>query len=154
MVIPWSSVRQALVRNLRANLVLSASLPGDWAEGAAPMTTEYPLGVYALVPSPGFYDWTGVVWDMLVDVFIFSRDQGEAASLDQLAFMTLQDARLDFDVDQLTSVSCRRTGVLSLQDTDERGNTIYQVGGTFRIRVAQSTPTLSTLVVTADSDIA
>jgi hypothetical protein len=151
LIVPWPSVRQALIRGLRANLVLAAGLPGDWSEGAAPPTTEYPLGVIALVPSPSLYDWTGVVHDLLVDIVIFARDSGVAASLDQLAFTTLQDASLA--VTGLTSLGCRRTGSLSLQDVDDQGKAIFEVGGTWRIRVSQSNPGVQTLVVTGDSDI-
>ena len=150
--LPWQSVRQAMIRALRANLVLAAALPGDWSEGAAPRETPYPLGVIALVPSPAVYDWSGVVWDLLVDVMIFSYDQGEAASLDQLAFTTLQDVVLA--VTGLTSLTCRRIGSLSLQDVDDKGQAVYQSGGTFRVRVAQSNPVLQTLIVTGDSTIA
>jgi hypothetical protein len=148
---PWQPVRQAVIQSLRANLLLQADLAGDWSEGAAPRDTPYPLGVIALVPSPGLYDWSGVVWDLLVDVVVFARDSGEAASLDQLVFTTLQDAALS--VAGLTSLGCRRTGILSLQDVDGQGQAIFEVGGTWRIRVTQSNPVLQALVVTGDSTI-
>lgn len=149
--LPWRPVRQAMIQSLRANLVLAAGLPGDWSDGVAPRETPYPLGTVGLVPSPGLYDWTGVVWDMLVDVTVFAYDQGEAASLDQLAFMSLQDARLA--VTGLTSLTCRRTGVFSMPDVDDKGATVWSSGGTFRIRVTQSTPAAQTLTVTGDSTI-
>jgi hypothetical protein len=148
---PWQPVRQALIQALRANLPLQAELTGDWAEGAAPVGAQYPLGIIALVPSPSFYDWSGVVHDLLVDIVLFSRDQGQAASLNQLVFTTLQDRLLALT--GLTSLGCRRTGTLSLQDVDDQGTAIYEVGGTWRIRVAQSNPVLQTLVVTGDSTI-
>lgn len=151
LIVPWQPVRQALIRALRANLVLSAELTGDWSEGAAPPTVNYPLGVIALVPSPGLYDWSGVVWDLLVDIVIFARDQDQAARLDQLAFSTLQDTLLA--VTGLTSLGCRRTGILSLQDVDDQGKAIFEVGGTWRIRVSQSNPGFGTLLVTGDSTI-
>jgi hypothetical protein len=151
LIVPWPSVRQALIRALRANLVLAAGLPGDWSEGAAPPKADYPLGVIALVPSPSLYDWSGVVHDLLVDIVIFAEDAGEAASLDQLAFTTLQDARLA--VTGLTSLGCRRTGNLSLQDVNDQGTAVFEVGGTWRIRVAQSNPAAQTLIVTGDSTI-
>jgi hypothetical protein len=151
LIVPWQPVRQALIRALRANLVLAAELTGDWSEGAAPPDTDYPLGVIALVPSPSLYDWSGVVHDLLVDIVIFARDQGDAASIDQLVFTTLQDARLA--VTGLTSLGCRRTGSLSLQDVDDQGTSVYEVGGTWRIRVSQSNPGVQTLIVTGDSTI-
>ena len=151
LIDPWQPVRQALIQSLRANLVLHAQLTGDWSEGASPPTPVYPLGVIALVPSPSLYDWSGVVHDLLVDIVVFATDSGEAASLNQLVFTTLQDRLLTLT--GLTSLGCRRTGNLSLQDVDEQGQNIFEVGGTWRIRVAQSNPALQTLTVTGDSTI-
>lgn len=151
LIVPWPTVRQALIRALRANLVLAAELPGDWTEGVAPPKTPYPLGIIALVPSPGLYDWSGVVWDLLVDIVVYGEDSGEADRLDQLVFTTLQDQSLA--VTGLTSLGCRRTGSLSLQDVNDQGTAVFQVGGTWRIRVSQSNPGVLTLVTTADSDI-
>lgn len=151
LLLPWPLVRQAIIRALRANLVLAAALPGDWAEAYEPTRTDYPFGTISLVPSPARYDWTGVVWDLLVDVVVFAKDQGEATNLDQLVFTTLQDARLA--VTGLTSLMCRRVGTISFPDTDAQGSTVYESGGTFRVVLAQSTPTAQTLIVTADSTI-
>lgn len=150
---PWMPVRQAMLRALRSNLVLATQLTGDWSEGAAPPSVEYPLGVYALVPSPSNYDWSGVVHDLLVDVVVFERDQGDAASLAQFVFATLQDARLDLEATGLTSLGCRRTGIISLQDVDDQGKAIFEMGGTWRIRVSQSNPASGSLFVTGDSTI-
>jgi len=151
LVTPWPSIRQALLRLLRANLVLKASLLGGWAEGFAPEETAWPRGLISLHYAPSFYDSTGRVAFIGADVLIFSKDQGEAASLYQLAFTTLQDARLTLAGQ--TSLQCRQTSDISLQDVDAEGNAVYEVGGVFEIRVAQSNPTLSTLVFTADSTI-
>lgn len=152
LTLPWPLARQAMIRALRANLPLAAALSGDWSEGEAPAKTDYPLGIISLVPSPGIYDWTGVVWDIYVDVVVFAYDKGEADSLDQLAFTTLQDARLA--VTGLTSLMCRRIGIISLPAVDDKGQSVYTSGGTFHVRIAQSTPTAQTLVVTGDSTIA
>lgn len=152
LLLPWPLVRQALIRALRANLVLATELTGDWSEGEAPQGTALPLGVISLVPSPGLYDWTGVVWDLLVDVVVFAYDKGQADRLDQLAFTTLQDARLA--VTGLTSLTCRRIGIISFPNVDAKGQSVAESGGSFRIRVTQSTPTAQTLVVTGDSTIA
>lgn len=151
LIDPWQPVRTALIRALRANLPLAAELTGDWSEGAAPPSTEYPLGIIALVPSPSNHDWSGVVHDLLVDVVVFSRDQDQAARLSQLVFTTLQDYLLPLT--GLTSLGCRRTGPLSLQDVDDQGTAIYEVGGTWRIRVAQSNPALQTLSTTGSMTI-
>lgn len=152
LTLPWPLARQAMIRALRANLPLAAALTGDWSEGEAPVKTAYPLGVISLVPSPGIYDWSGVVWDLYVDVVVFSYDKGQADSLDQLAFTTLQDARLA--VTGLTSLTCRRIGIISLPAVDDKGQSVYSSGGTFHLRIAQSTPTAQTLTVTCDSTIA
>lgn len=148
LVTPWPSFRQALVQRLRSNLVLKDQLPGDWSEGFAPQTTEYPLGVYSLHYAPAEYDWTGMVTILGFDVFVFSKDQGEAASLDQLVFDTLQDARL-YPTGQ-TSLTCRRTSSLSLTDVDSQGQAIFQMGGTWQAITAQSNPRLRTLPFTID----
>ena len=152
LVTPWPSVRQALVQRLRSNLVLQAGLPGDWSEGFAPQKTEYPLGVFALHYAPMLYDWSGVVTVLGVDVFVFSKDQGQAASLDQLVFTTLQDARLN--VTGQTSLTCRRSSSFSLQDVDTEGKAVYEVGGVYEIRVAQSNPTIASITFTADATLA
>jgi hypothetical protein len=140
LVTPWPSVRQAVVRALRANLVLADQMPEDrdWNEGSSPQGTPFPHGVYSLAYGPPEYDWTGVVHLIGVDVVVYSTDQGEAASLDQLVFITLQDARLA--VTGLTTLSCRRIGIISLTDADATGRKVYVLGGTYQLRVSQSNP--------------
>ena len=152
LVTPWPSIRQALIRQLRSNLVLAAGLSGDWSEGFAPQKTPYPLGVIALHYAPSFYDWTGRVIFVGVDVFIFAKDSGEAASLYQSAFTSLQDAKLTMTGQ--TSLQCRQTSDLSLQDVDTEGKAVYQVGGVFEVRVAQTNPALRTLTFTGDMTVA
>lgn len=156
LVTPWPKFRQALVRALRANLVLEDQLPGDWNEGFAPQGTRehptvYPLGIYSLAYGPPDYDWTGVVNLVGADVVVFSKDQGEAARLDQLVFDTLQDAKLI--VTGLTTLSCRRAGIISLTDVDSTGATVYTLGATYVARLAQSNPRPGSLRVTFDSII-
>lgn len=152
MASPWPSVRQALIRQLRANVPLTAALKGDWSEGFAPQKTQYPLGVIALVYNPADYDWTGEVDIFGVDVSVFSKDQGEAASLDQLVYATLQDAPLV--VSGQTSLRCRRVSGRSLVDLDEEGRAIYRVGGLWEIWTSQQRPTTRTLSVTLDLTVA
>lgn len=151
LITPWPSVRQALIRQLRSNLVLEAGLPGDWSEGFAPQGTATPHGIIALHYAPSMYDWTGRVAILGVDVFIFCEDQAEAARLYQLAFTSLQDARLIMAGQ--TSLKCRQTSDLSLQDVDAEGKAMYQVGGIFEVQVAQSNPSLGTFAFTVDSTI-
>lgn len=152
LVDPWPYVRQALVRQLRSNLVLEDQLPGDWSEGVAPDDTEFPRGIYQLSYNPIEYDWTGFVALCGVIVTVFSKDQGEAASLDQLVFTTLQDARLD--VAGQTSLTCRRVSTLSLTDPAPEGTqTVWQKGGIYAILAPQSNPSQQTLTVTLASTI-
>lgn len=157
LIIPWPSVRQALIRQLRSNLVLEAGLSGDWSEGFAPQKLDgspqdgYPLGVIQLHYSPRLADWTGVVDILGIDVVVFAKDQGEADSLYQSAFTTLSDQRLA--VTGQTSLSCRQVSSISLKDSDAQGEAIFETGGVWEIRVTQSNPALSTLTITGDSDI-
>jgi len=148
----WPSVRQALLRQLRSNLVLEAGLLGDWSQGFAPQGTKYPLGVLSLHYDPSFYDWTGRTVILGVDVLIFSKKQDEAASLYSLAFTSLQDAKLTLTGQ--TSLSCRQTSDISLQDVDTEGKAVYEVGGIFEVRVAQSTAATATLTFTGDMTVA
>jgi hypothetical protein len=152
LVTPWPSVRQALIRTLRSNLVLAAELPGDWGEGFDPQDATYPLGVIALHYDPVMYDWTGQVALVGVDVLVFSKSTGEASRLAQLAYTSLHDARLN--VSGQTSLSCRFGSGISLPDVDKEGKAVYAEGGVYEVRVAQSNPQLRTLAVTLDSTIA
>jgi hypothetical protein len=153
LVDPWPYVRQALVRTLRSNLVLKEALLGDWAEGVAPEDTLFPRGVYQLHYSPFEYDWTGFVSISGVDVSVFAKTQGEAASLDQLVFSTLQDALLQ--VAGQTSLTCRRVSSFSLVEPAPEGTeTVFQQGGVYSILTPQSNPTLRTLSTTMTSTIA
>lgn len=151
LILPWPSIRQALIRQLRSNLVLEAGLPGDWSEGLAPQGTKRPLGTLSLQYAPSMYDWTGRVVFVGVTVLIYCEDQAEAARLYQLAFTSLQDARLIMAGQ--TSLQCRQVSDLSLQGPDDAGATVYQVGGIFEVRVAQSNPSQGTVAFTVDSTI-
>jgi len=156
LVTPWPKFRQAIVRALRANLVLEDLLAGGWNEGSAPQPTAerptvWPHGVYSLAYGPPEYDWTGVVNIVGADVVVFSKDSGDAASIDQLVFDTLQDAKLS--VTGLTTLSCRRVGIISLTDTDAEGKKVFVLGGTYQARLAQSTPHQGNLSITIDSTI-
>jgi hypothetical protein len=153
LVDPWVYIRQAFTRLLRSNLVLEGQLPGGWSEGVAPKDTDFPRGIYQLHYSPGEYDWSGWVTVSGIDVGVFSKTQGEAASLDQLVFATLQDARLDLE-GGLTSLVCRRVSTYSLVDAAPDGtDTVFQQGGIYSVQVAQSNPVNRTLAVTLTSTI-
>lgn len=152
LVTPWPSVRQAFIRHLRSNLVLAEGLLGDWSEGFAPEGTAFPRGTISLQYAPSAYDWSGRVAFIGVTVMVYSKDSGQAASLYQLAFTSLQDAKLTLAGQ--TSLQCRQTSDIALQDVDAEGKAIYQTGGVFEVRVAQSNPALRTLTFTADMTVA
>ena len=152
LVTPWPSVRQALIRQLRSNLVLAGELPGDWGEGFDPQDAQYPLGVLSLHYDPVMYDWSGQVALVGVDAVVFSKTVGEASRLAQLVYTSLHDARLT--VSGQTSLSCRFMSGISLVDVDKEGKLVYEAGGVYEVRVAQSFPTLGSLSFTADSTIA
>lgn len=151
---PWPMTRQALLRTLRANLVLAAELPseGDWNQSSLPQGSTFPYGVYSLAFGAPQYDTSGPVWIMGVDVVIHTGDQGQATSLAQLVFSTLQDAKLD--PTGLTSLICRRLGVISIADVDEQGAKVFTEGGTYEIRASAVNPTNRTLALTLDMTVA
>jgi hypothetical protein len=152
LVDPWPSVRQAVIRQLRSNLVLKDQLLGDWSEGVAPKDTPFPRGIIQLHYAPAEYDWTGFVTLIGFDAVVFSQDQGQAASLAQLVFTSLQDVALN--VAGQTSLMCRRVSTLSLIDAAPDGtDTTFQVGGIYAVRTAQSNPVNRTIAVTLDSTI-
>lgn len=152
LITPWPSLRQAIIRQLRSNLVLEGQLTGDWSEGFAPQTADYPLGVLSLHYAPADYDWTGVTYVIGFDVFVFAKDTGQAASLDQLVFDTLQDARLA--TTGQTTLTCRRTSSISLTDVDDQGQAIWQLGGIWQAIITQSNPTRDEMTFTINADIA
>lgn len=152
LVDPWPYVRQALLRQLRSNLVLKDELPGDWAEGVAPQSTVFPRGIFQLHYSPFDYDWSGFVALVGVDFIVFAKDQGEAARLDQLVFSTLQDAVLS--VAGQTSLTCRRVSSISLTEAAPDGTeTVWQAGGIYTVLAPQSNPSYRTLQVPLTSTI-
>ena len=154
LVTPWPGVRQALIRQLRSNLVLEAGMPGNrWGEGIDLQDTAYPLGLVTLHYDPVMYDWSGQVAMVGVDVVVISKsDMGEASQLAQLAYTSLHDVRLT--VSGQTSLSCRFMSGISLVDVDKEGKAVYEAGGVYEALVAQSRPQLQTLSVSLDSTIA
>lgn len=149
---PWPYVRQALIRQLRSNLVLKDELLGDWNEGVAPKDTAFPRGIIQLHYAPIEYDWTGFVAICGVDVGVFSKSKSEADRLNQLVFTTLQDAVLS--VAGQTSLTCRRVSSFHLTDPAPEGTeTVFQEGGIYSILAPQTNPRLRTLAVTMTSTI-
>ena len=152
LVDPWPYVRQALIRALRSNLVLKDELLGDWSESVAPQGTPFPRGTLQLHYSPNEYDWTGFVTICGVDVVVSAKTQRQAASLHQLAFTTLQDARLD--VAGQTSLTCRNVSNFSFEDPAPDGTeAVWQAGGIYSVLAPQSNPQNRSLTVSMTSTI-
>ena len=152
LVDPWPSVRQAVIRHLRSNLVLKDLLLGDWSNAVAPQDTPFPRGVIQLHYGPVERDWTGFTALLGFDVVVFSKDQGEAASLTQLVFTSLQNAKLD--VTGQTSLSCLFVSTFDVTEPAPEGtDTVHAPGAIFAVRTAQSNPTLRSLSITMASTI-
>lgn len=152
LVDPWPSIRQAVIRQLRSNLVLKEALLGDWSEGVAPQGTDFPRGVLQLHYSPVELDWSGQVAIVGFDAVIFAKTQGEAASLASLVFTTLNLAGLS--VTGQTSLKCQFVSGISLVDPAPDGtDTTFEAGGVYAVWAAQSKPVNRSLTVTLDSTI-
>lgn len=134
-----ASVKQALVRALRANAALKAALSNEIHEGVVPRDAEYPYLVYDVVYAPHEYYWGGDTLRAGFDIFIVSDDQVEAHTLDQSVSDTLHDAVLDFEVSSgQTGLYCRRRADMSSADLDAAGKKVYQMGGTYEIWTDQN----------------
>lgn len=152
LVDPWPSVRQAVIRQLRSNLVLKDLLLGDWSEGVAPKDTKFPRGVIQLHYGPVERDWTGFTALLGFDVVVFSKTQDEAERLTGLVFASLQNAKLD--VAGQTSLSCLFVSTFSVTEPAPEGfDTVYAPGAIYAVRTAQSNPALRSLSVTMTSTI-
>jgi len=124
-------VKQALVQTLRAAPALKAALIGGIHEGVAAQSTKYPFLTYQVHYAPYDYLWGSVMHYVGIDVFVWATNSVEANNLDALVAAALHDASLS--VSEQSTLICRRVSDLSLQDVDEEGKRIYQVGGTYEI---------------------
>lgn len=123
-------IRQALVQAVRAAPAYS-SLKGIF-RGFAPEKTAYPFAVYNQVAAPYEDDWSARMIIAAFDVFVFSKNEVEAGDLDQSLADELDGAQLT--VEDMTSLICRRVNDVPMPpDLDERGEKVYQVGGTYEI---------------------
>jgi hypothetical protein len=127
-------IKQALVQTLRANTTLKAAVDG-FHEGFAPAETEYPFLVYQLVNAPYDYQWGAVTLMAHFDISIWDRNSVDAGNLDALVADTLHDASLS--VTGQSTLICRRVADLSSIDTDEEGQKVYRVGGTYVVWTSQ-----------------
>lgn len=124
-------VKQALVAKLRASAQLKTAAVGGIHEGPAPQGTKYPFISYTMNYAPYNYTWDSIILEAGVLIFVFHTNSVEAHNLDALVFAALQEAPLA--VAGQSTLICRRVSDLSLQDVDEEGKKIYQVGGQYEV---------------------
>lgn len=124
---------QALVQKLRANATLKAALQGDIHEGFAPQGTKRPFVLFSLHYAPIEYDFSSLMYETGVDVFVVADNPVDARNIDALVFTTLQDSESTLSVTGQSTLICRRVSELTLTDVSEEGRKIYQVGGVWEI---------------------
>lgn len=152
LVDPWPYIRQAVIRQLRSNLVLKDLLLGDWSDGVAPQNTAFPRGVIQLHYAPIERDWTGMTVVSGFDVVVFSKDRAEADRLGQLVFTSLNNVGLS--VTGLTSLSCLFVSSYDVTEPAPEGTqTVFAPGAIYAVTTAQSNPVNRTLSTTVTSTI-
>jgi len=125
-----ATIRRAVVQAVRAASAYS-SLKGIF-NGFAPEQTEYPFAVYNQIAAPYEDDWTNRMTLSAFDIFVYSRNEVEANTLDQALADALDGAQLT--VEDQTALICRRVNDIPVSpDVDEEGKKIYQVGATYEI---------------------
>jgi hypothetical protein len=144
-------IRIALVQQLRSSKPLMAAIKGNVNHGFAPQNTPYPFLVYSLHYAPNLYSWGGVLTEAGFDVVAFSYDEGEATSIAQLVFATLQDQLLV--VTGQTSLKSRLTSYIDLSDVDDTGTRYFSRGGVYEFWTTQELPVARSFTFTGDADI-
>ncbi len=131
-------MKRALVRLLRSNGALVAAAVGGFHQGIAPQKVKYPFVVYNFVSSPRDYDWDGVMFNALVDIFAFAVNPIDAENVDALIASTTQDASPAVDGGQSTMYLRRIADVSLPPDVDGQGRRIVQFGGSYRFITQQN----------------
>lgn len=131
----FQPIARALVSTLRTNATLKAALTGMY-EAIAPNDAEYPYLTYDLYGSTSKWEFGGAVYKPKFMVRIWSDDQVQARTLDQLAHETLWDA--DLGLDQQTTLLCRRTKDVSRVHDAGEGSKVFSVGGLYTVWTGQS----------------
>lgn len=130
-----AAIRRALVQTIR-NASVYSSLNGIYPD-FAPEKVEYPFATYSRVAAVYEDDWSNRTIIAAYDVFVFSRNEVEANNFDQDLADALDGAQLT--VEDQTSLLCRRIADIPMPaDVDEKGEPIYQVGGSYEIWTDQS----------------
>ena len=135
-------IKQAFVRALRDNQSLKDLVGSDGInEGTNPRGSDYPFVLYNVIYSTREWDSTSVMMQVEIDVWSYSDNSVDAASVDQLVADSLEEVDLNDFIEGSsgqTSLLCRRYGDLSSLDVDGAGNRIYRVGGLYRIWTDQA----------------
>jgi len=131
----------------------SRVLPTKWLhEGFGPEKTAYPFVTYQRFPTvPRVYTWGSVLLVARYDVKVYSRNSVEANNLDALNAAVLDEA--DLRVAGQSTLICRRVADLSDQDTDEEGQKVYMVGGTYEVVTDQPLPVTNRASLTVDAAV-
>lgn len=132
----------------------SRVLPAKWLhDGFAPEKTQYPFITYQRFPTvPRVYTWGSMMLVARFDVKVYSHNSVEANNLDALNAAVLDEAELL--VAGQSTLICRRVADLSDPDTDEEGQKVYMVGGTYEVITDQPLPFPVRSSFTADAVIA
>lgn len=129
-------INRAIVKTLRASPAGAAST-GGIHRAIAPSKTPYPFLVYRKVSAPYVRDWDQVEIRARYDVMVFAENSVEAENLDALVSQALNEVELQVDGQDV--LLCQRIAdIEGVDETDEEGNRIYQIGGSYSIWTTQS----------------
>jgi len=131
----FGTTARALVSTLRANATLKAAVTGFY-EAITPNDVEFPYVTYDLYGSTSKWDFSGAIYKPKFVVQIWSDDQVQARTLDQLVNDTLWDA--DLGLSEQSTLLCRRVKDVSRVNDAGQGQRIYQVGGIYQIWTGQT----------------
>ena len=131
----FQPVARALVSTLRTNSSLKDALTGMY-EALAPNGAEYPYLTYDLYGSTSKWDFSGAVYKPKFMVQVWSDDQVQARTLDQLVHETLWD--VDLGIAEQSTLLCRRTKDVSNINDAGHGRKIFRVGGLYTIWTGQT----------------
>lgn len=132
----FQPVARALVSTLRLNATLKTAITGFY-EAIAPVDAGFPYLTYDLYGSTSKWDFSNsAIYKPKFMVLIWSDDQVQARTLDQLVNETLWDA--DLGLEQQSTLLCRRTKDISRVRDAGQGKRVYQVGGLYTIWTGQS----------------
>lgn len=131
----FQGTARALVSTLRTNATLKTAVTG-MHEAVAPNATDFPFLTYSLYGSTSTWDFSGAIYKPKFLVQIWSDDQVQARTLDQLCNETLWDA--DLGLAEQSTLLCRRIRDVSRVNDAGQGQKVFQVGGVYQIWTGQT----------------